>query len=267
MAIVDFIRFTRFPMFLVPVGAFIGGMAVNTRRLPEGGEWLAIVATVCLSAGMFAFNGYCDRKIDKRKKMFFANWHPRFTLFYSLVLYLLAVALPEFGSPFFLTMVGLTVGTILYSLVLVNIPGLKNVGAAVLFAAFILVGGIAVGGVNSHHWHLFAVICLAITAMEVVKDVEDVSCDRGSRETLPAIFTMTTIQFIVFCLIAAAAVVAFFLPHAEKSFYAWWLATVCLFLAGWDKLPSQLDTVRAASARRYIYAGLWFGLIMIGYTI
>ena len=263
--LLKFVRFIRFPMFLVPAGVFLAGMVLSIRGWPVGGsQWLAIAAFICLAGGTFSLNGYYDRFIDQRKGSSFAVNYPRTALGIALGWYVLGFIFTIVSSEdIFLIYILFVIGTVLYNRWLANIFIIKNFTAALLSASLVLAGGWAVGVVARPHWLWSVIIFGGISAMEIIKDMEDVKADQGFRVTIPMKLALPKVQWLVLALILLAVTVSLSLVPSTILFYAFWALTLLSFLRGWYVLPLVRDPGRARLARRWIYAGLWFGLLMM----
>jgi len=258
-----FLQFLRFPMFLVPVLIFGVGMAASGAWWPLGQQGaLALGAMTLLAAATFTYNGYEDRFIDERKGNAFAAQHPAAAAWVSGGLYAgsLTVAAALGTRPLMLFLV-YTLCSVAYSRWLVKILVIKNFAAALLSAILVLLGGTVVGQVTTTHIILAVTIFFAITAMEIVKDIEDLPVDAGYRRTLPAVLPLPVLRRIVLGLVLLAATALLLLPHSTQTYLVALGPALICFLTAALLLPPKLSPHAGRPSRQLLYAGLWFGAL------
>ncbi len=148
---------------------------------------MAIVAA--FTAAGNALNDYFDREVDKvahpERPIPMGTISPRAALVVSAAMFSVSVALSVLVNIWsFLIVVSSVVLMLGYELLL-KAEGLAgNLTISWLTGALFLFGGAAVGRMEVA-WILAALAFLATLGREVVKDVQDVEGDRGSRTTLP----------------------------------------------------------------------------------
>lgn len=259
------LRFLHLPMSLIPALALVAGIVQARRGWPVGfHDWLAIGAMVILSMAIFADNGYHDRQIDLKKGQPFALEHPALARRIGFYLYTVSVILAAFvGITVALYFFLLALASMVYSAWAVKIPGLKNLMAAAVSASFLLLGGTIAGHLTTVHWVSAVAILLVITAQEIIKDVEDVTADQGWRRTLPMLWSTTRLRTAVWALIISGLAVTWLVRTQTIWFWAsFGMATTCFIMAAASF--SRGDIQRGGRiGRRWMYAGLWFGVMAL----
>ncbi|OGS42500.1 MAG: hypothetical protein A3K67_03710 [Euryarchaeota archaeon RBG_16_62_10] len=150
---------------------------------------LSLVVVATFTAAGNAFNDYFDREIDKvahpKRPIPSGAVTPYAALLSSNLLFALAVAISFFINLFsVLIVVTSVVVMVVYERVL-KAEGLAgNLSISWLTGALFLFGGSAVGRFELA-WILAALAFLATLGREIVKDIQDIDGDRGSRRTLP----------------------------------------------------------------------------------
>lgn len=256
-----YFRLIRFPMFFVPVGAFIVGMIESRHAWPNGShDALAILGVIFIAAGTFAYNGYEDREIDARKGEAFAKQHPLRSLTVALTTFAIGVLLSVLVDlATFLALSAFTLAALAYSRFGVKLLAVKNLTAAFLSAILIVLGGISAGAVTARHWVSFAMAFFGVTAMEIINDVEDREADRGFRITLSMMLPPSVIKGITLLLVVGALFFGLQLAIASVWFAIFYAISAATFLASVFALPDD----RSSSVRlpkRFLYFGLWFGV-------
>ncbi len=257
-----YLRIIRFPMTFAPVGAFIAGMIQESGKFPVlPSELLAMLAMFFLSAGTLAYNGFRDRDIDARKGESFAKQYPKKVQIAAILCYVACLAVAGIISLSTFLVFALYVGaTIVYSRYGVRLPGLKNALASFLSASLVLFGAYVVGGINQASLITTLVFFFAITAMELVKDLEDIEADRGYRATLVMVLPLGYIKYIAGVCVAGAIAIGFLFPVRTVLFGILYTAASAAFVVALFRLPLHITTLIDHTPRRLIYVGLWIGL-------
>lgn len=150
---------------------------------------LSMVIVVLFTAAGNALNDYFDREVDKKahpeRPIPMGLVRPRNALILSLSMFVVAIVLSVFVSPWSVAIVlTSTLFMVAYELFL-KAEGLAgNLTISWLTGALFLFGGAAVDRMDVA-WVLGALAFLATLGREVVKDIQDIEGDRGSRTTLP----------------------------------------------------------------------------------
>jgi len=177
------------------MGAFGVLLAAIVCAGPSGVEesWLEVALSMAVvmaftGAGN-ALNDYFDREVDKVA-------HPdrplprgllssRTALYLAVTLFVAAISLSLFVSIWSVTIVIASVFAMLVYEVLLKGEGLVgNLAISWLTGALFLFGGAAVHSLEVA-WILALLAFLATLGREIVKDIQDIEGDRGSRRTLP----------------------------------------------------------------------------------
>lgn len=150
---------------------------------------LSMAIVVLFTAAGNALNDYFDREVDKKahpeRPIPMGLVRPRNALILSLSMFVVAIVLSVFVSPWSVAIVlTSTLFMVAYELFL-KAEGLAgNLTISWLTGALFLFGGAAVDRMEVA-WVLGALAFLATLGREVVKDIQDIEGDRGSRTTLP----------------------------------------------------------------------------------
>lgn len=136
-----------------------------------------------------ALNDYFDREVDKvahpERPIPMGRVSPKSALALSAVLFSLAVVTSGFVNLWSVLMVVTSVVFMVAYETLLKAEGLAgNLVISWLTGALFLFGGASVQRMDVA-WTLAALASLATLGREIVKDVQDVDGDRGSRTTLP----------------------------------------------------------------------------------
>lgn len=258
-----YLRLIRFPMTFAPVGAFIIGMVQSRNKLPTSPDaFLAMLALFFLSAGTLAFNGFYDREIDARKGESFAKYYPKKALATAITCYAICLVVSAAVSGYALLLFTLYTGaTIAYSRYGVTIPALKNIFASFLSATLVIFGASIAGGINLANLITSLVFFFAVTAMELVKDLEDIEADREYRVTLAMLLPLQHIKLITGFCVAGAIIIGFLFPQRTSLFGILYVFASVAFIAALFRLPRQIASPVDHLPRRLIYSGLWIGLV------
>ena len=186
IALIESIR--PFTTLLGLAGAYIGGIVAGSPyfSIPL---FLAMVVVFLVGAGSMPFNDYFDREIDKishpKRPIPSKRLAPKETLYFSFILFGLALVVSYFINLFCFGIVLFTLGFLYcYEVFFKNQGFVGNVVVAFLSAISFTFGGAAVG-------NPFASVFLSVlafflfTGRETLKDVQDVKGDILSRNTLP----------------------------------------------------------------------------------
>lgn len=153
-------------------------------------EVLLSMATVFLfTAGGNSLNDYSDRETDKiahpRRPIPSGRVTPPSALALSIVLFSSAQILSFFVSLWSVVIVATSVLVMVGYEKLLKAEGFAgNLAISWLTGALFLFGGAAVDSLELA-WILAALAFLATLGREIVKDIQDIEGDRGSRRTLP----------------------------------------------------------------------------------
>ena len=223
MSAKDFVAMLR-PLncAMAAFGTFIGySIASGFLELKLGiGMAMAVAFLVC--AGGMVVNDYFDRNIDKKrhaeKSIPSGRVGPLTAMLYSCILFFSGnlVAFWFLPRTAFLIAFGFTVLLIAYSALLARAKYLGNfvVAAGTAFTLVFgasLVSNYAVVGV-------FALAALfANLARELIKDLEDVKSDKGSKKTLPMVLGEEKVKVLVF-VYYLVAIVSVYIPKIFWGF-------------------------------------------------
>ena len=177
------------------MGAFGVLLAAIVCAGPSGVEesWLEVALSMAVvmaftGAGN-ALNDYFDREVDKvahpDRPLPRGLLPPRTALRLAVILFVAAISLSLFVSIWSVTIVIASVFAMLVYEVLLKGEGLVgNLAISWLTGALFLFGGAAVHSLEVA-WILALLAFLATLGREIVKDIQDIEGDRGSRRTLP----------------------------------------------------------------------------------
>jgi geranylgeranylglycerol-phosphate geranylgeranyltransferase len=177
------------------MGAFGVLLAAIVCAGPSGVEenWLEVALSMAVvmaftGAGN-ALNDYFDREVDKvahpDRPLPRGLLSPRTALYLAVTLFVAAISLSPFVSIWSVTIVIASVFAMLVYEVLLKGEGLVgNLAISWLTGALFLFGGAAVDSLEVA-WILALLAFLATLGREIVKDIQDIEGDRGSRRTLP----------------------------------------------------------------------------------
>jgi len=205
MGALDFVRIIR-PLncAMAAFGVFIGySIAAGAIRMPDAAVFAAMAAAFLVCAGGIAINDYFDRNIDKKlhpkKPIPGGRIKPKAALAFSLALLVIANALAALFLPLVSIAIaaGFTLLYIAYSAVLTKAKYFGNIVVAA-GTSFTLVFGASLLGEYKIIAVLAASAFFANMARELIKDIEDVEADRGSKVTLPMLLGWKKVEAIVF---------------------------------------------------------------------
>ena len=150
---------------------------------------LSMVIVVLFTGAGNALNDYFDREVDKvahpERPIPMGLVAPRSALTMSAVMFSATVVVSAFVNLWSFLIVVTSIFFMVAYEMLLKAEGLAgNLAISWLTGALFLFGGAAVGRMDVA-WILAALAFLATLGREVVKDVQDVEGDRGSRTTLP----------------------------------------------------------------------------------
>ncbi len=174
------------------LGALLAALiCAGPEQLPDHAfEVVVSMAVVVLFTGAGnALNDYFDREVDKvahpERPIPMGRVSPKNALALSAVLFSSTVALSIFVNLWSTLIVVTSIIFMVAYETLLKAEGLAgNLVISWLTGALFLFGGAAVGRMEVA-WVLAALAALATLGREIVKDVQDVEGDRGSRTTLP----------------------------------------------------------------------------------
>jgi geranylgeranylglycerol-phosphate geranylgeranyltransferase len=150
---------------------------------------LSMFVVAAFTGGGNALNDYFDRDVDKiahpERPIPMGAVSPRNAMWLSLSLFSASVVVSAFVNAWSFLIVITSVGLMAAYELLLKAEGLAgNLTISWLTGALFLFGGAAVE-MTDVAWVLAALAFLATLGREVVKDIQDVKGDRGSRTTLP----------------------------------------------------------------------------------
>jgi geranylgeranylglycerol-phosphate geranylgeranyltransferase len=149
----------------------------------------AMAVVVAFTAAGNSYNDYFDREIDRRahpeRPIPSGTITPYGAAFVAVVLFAVAAALSVFVNLLAVAIVVTSIFVMVGYERFLKAEGLAgNLAISWLTGALFLFGGAAVDGMNLA-WILAVLAFLATLGREIVKDVQDMEGDKGSRLTLP----------------------------------------------------------------------------------
>ncbi len=150
---------------------------------------LSMAVVVSFTAAGNSLNDYYDRETDKvahpERPIPSGKVHPGTARVLSIVLFCVSVALSLPVGPWSVAIVLASIAIMVGYERYLKAEGLAgNLAISWLTGALFLFGGAAVGRLGLA-WLLAALAFLATLGREIVKDIQDIEGDRGSRRTLP----------------------------------------------------------------------------------
>jgi len=150
---------------------------------------LSMLVVVIFTAAGNSLNDYFDREVDRKahpsRPIPRGAVSPRGALAFSSLMFTVSCVLGLVVGPISFLIVVLSVAIMLAYEVLLKSEGLMgNLAISWLTGALFLFGGASVDGMEIA-WILALLAFLATLGREIVKDVQDIEGDRGSRTTLP----------------------------------------------------------------------------------
>ncbi len=250
--------------FMSAAGVYIGySLALNAFTFNMEIVY-AMLAVFAISGAGQAVNDYFDYEIDKRKK----STRPLTSgiisrqngLLFSLALFAIGIILASFlNNETFWMGVFFSVLLFLYS---ASMSKIKFVGNAVvaLSVGFTFIFGASVIGITPLVLMIALAAFLSNWAREIIKDVEDVNEDKGSKITLPLIMNAHQTNYIILILLFLTFL-AGYLPvlFAQANvFYAILVtgANIIFILAG-----KQLVDNRSTQAQSFMKKGMLIALV------
>ena len=214
------------------IGAFVAGSL--SAPIPTT---FAVVATVLATGAGNAINDYFDREIDAINRpdrpLPRGDVAPRTALYYSLVLFAVAVGLTLLLPPLAILIAVINLVALLsYTELFKGLPGMGNALVAYLTGSTFLYGGAAVGGDLETVVVLFALAAGATMAREIVKDVEDLRGDRSEGLTTLPIAIGRRQALYVATLFVVLAILASPLPYLDGTFGLPYLAVLAPAVIG-----------------------------------
>lgn len=205
-----------------PLSTLTGGLAVLLGGYVAGtGAWdkvfLAILATLCISAAANAWNDYRDIEIDKinqpKRPLPSGMVSPTSALIFSVALTSISVIIAAFiNTMAFVVACGSATILYLYSWRLKSTVLMGNAVVAFVSAMSAIFGGIAAGKPGPSLW-LAAIIASAIMGREVLKTLADYEGDLRQRcRTVATVWGRRPAR-IVFYVMGAATLVVMMIPY------------------------------------------------------
>ena len=229
-------------------GTFIGySVAVGTIQFNAGIAIAMAVAFLVCGGGM-AINDFFDRDIDSKmhpnKPIPSRAITPKAAFAFSFALFVFANILALLFLPLIAFAIALAFSLlfIVYSWVMGKAKYLGNFVVA-SGTAFTLVFGASLVGNYSIIGFLAVSALFVNTARELIKDLEDISTDKGKKVTLPMIFSKRTIEALVF-IYYVAAIVFVYIPVFLLAFGRVFFVVIVsianlLFLLSFGKMVKQ----------------------------
>lgn len=188
---------------------------------------MAVVAS--FTAAGNSLNDYYDRETDKvahpERPIPSGRVQPRVARTLAFVLFAFALALSVFVNYWSLTIVIVSIAVMVGYERWLKAEGLAgNLAISWLTGALFLFGGAAVGRFELA-WILAALALLATLGREIVKDIQDVEGDKGTRRTLPMRIGATNAG-IAGSAAFVAAVLFSPLPYLLKLLSVWYVPVV-----------------------------------------
>jgi len=152
---------------------------------------LAFLSTVFVTAGGNSLNDYFDRNIDiiahGKRSLASGKLHPEIALYFAITSFIIGVILTAFINWECLGIVLFNFLIIIaYEIFLKKRGFVGNLAIGYLVGSTFWFGGAAVGEIFLNKIIFMAVLAsLVNTGREILKDVIDISGDRGVRKTLP----------------------------------------------------------------------------------
>lgn len=166
-------------------------VCVGLGGLPDFGAQLALsmLIVVAFTAAGNTYNDYFDREIDVKahpeRPIPRGTVTPYGAALASVVLFAVAMALSFFVNPLSVAIVATSIVFMVGYEKFLKAEGLAgNLAISWLTGALFLFGGTAVNRLDVA-WILATLAFLATLGREIVKDVQDIEGDKGSRLTLP----------------------------------------------------------------------------------
>lgn len=253
--------------FSVIVGAVAEvGLDVTEKAILVPVMLAAIVATVVTAAGN-AINDYYDRKVDKvahpERPIPSGQVRPATAYWAAAALFLLGVALAILVNPVCFAIAAFNSFLLIsYELRLkdAGLPG--NAIISWLTASLFLFGGAAVVGMGMRMTLFLAFMAFFATlGREVIKDVQDMEGDQGTRVTLPMSMGQNPATGVaaVFISIAVVAAICVYYPLGVITHYAYLVLVIVASLGfGLTIFESFTDPARAQSIAK---ASMFIGLL------
>ncbi len=191
---------------------------------------LSMVTVFSFTAAGNSLNDYFDRETDKvahpKRPLPSGMIEPSGALMASIILFALAVACSYFVSEWSLAIVLTSIAVMAGYELLLKAEGLAgNLAISWLTGALFLFGGAAVGKMELA-WILSALAFLATLGREIVKDVQDLEGDKGSRRTLPMRIG-TKRAGLVGSVAFVGAVALSPMPYLQGLLSIWYVPVVC----------------------------------------
>lgn len=223
MSAKDFLEMLR-PLncLMAAFGTFIGYSIASGFLELKLGTGVAMIVAFLVCGGGMAINDYFDKDIDKKSHLKKAipsgRVKPGTAMLYSCILFLAGNVLAFYFLPktAFLIAFGFTILLIAYSALLTRAKYIGNFVVA-SGTAFTLIFGASLAS-NYLVVGVLAIAALfANLARELIKDLEDVKADKGSKKTLPMILSKGKVKVLVF-VYYLIAIVTVYIPYAVLGF-------------------------------------------------
>ena len=203
-----------------------GGLTDNATNV-----LLSMLVVILFTGAGNALNDYYDRDVDRiahpDRPIPKGLVKPRSAFFLSVLLFALSFALSLLISVWSVAIVLTSIAVMMGYEIFLKAEGLAgNIAISWLTGALFLVGGAAVNGLEVA-WILAALAFLATLGRELVKDIQDIEGDRGSRMTLP--MRIGVRKAGAFASIAFAGAVALSpVPYVQDLLSVWYLPVVAV---------------------------------------
>jgi geranylgeranylglycerol-phosphate geranylgeranyltransferase len=189
----------------------------------------SMAVVVAFTAAGNAYNDYFDREVDKKahpeRPLPLGTVTPYGAALSAVVLFAVATALSVFVNLWSVAIVVTSILVMVGYERLLKAEGLAgNLAISWLTGALFLFGGVAVDSLNIA-WILAALAFLATLGREIVKDIQDIEGDRGSRLTLPMRIGVRRAG-VVGSVAFASAVVLSPLPYSLDLLSVWYVPAV-----------------------------------------
>jgi len=186
---------------------------------------LAMISAFLICAAGQSINDYFDLEVDRKKKtkkpILDFNLNPRNVLIFSILLFVLGSKIAFFINPItFEIAVLFSVLLIVYSAFFSKIKYLGNWIVALGTSFTLIYGASLVGNYSIVLW--FALLALfANVYRELVKDMEDIDADKGSKKTMPMLIGIKNTKYFSFFILLLAFVFSYvpFLLNLANFYY------------------------------------------------
>lgn len=179
---------------------------------------LAFLAAVFITAGGNAINDYFDWEIDEKSQSHKKRERPipsgKIVPTEAMEFAIVCFAIGSLAA-IFINLLSCFIAVINVALLSFYSQEIKksgfpgNITISYLVGSTVLFGGAAVGNITAIGiWILFALVFFANLGREIIKDIEDISGDKGKRETLPMKIGIKKSVIIADCCIIFAVILS-----------------------------------------------------------